>query len=145
MEHRAPIDCTSKSGVRCDICFGPMPVLAETKTCELCFAPRPCLHDNPIADAARTIRTLHRENILLVDGGHIFTRDGVDVSGEIKALSAEQIVLCDEIIRKSPSLVFESDQNKISLQKVVSDIEEIKAARTTVQELPEIGNYGHET
>jgi len=102
------------------------------------------MYDDRIASAARAIKQIHQENIDLIDNGHIFTRDGVDVSGEIRALSAEQIVLCDTIIEQAPQLQLQSEQSRAALDVVIRDIEEIKAKRLAPDELPEIGNYGHE-
>jgi hypothetical protein len=102
-------------------------------------------YENSIAKAAAVIRQIHRENIALIDSGHIFTRDGVDVSGEIKQLSEEQIVLCNIIIMHHPAqAALQDETNNVALADVIRDIEEIKAKRLTPDELPEIGNYGHE-
>lgn len=102
--------------------------------------------DNQIAVAAATIKDLHRQNIELIDGGHVFMRDGVDVSETIKQASIEQIEVCDMIIRLAPQWQTLSEENRQRLEAMIGELDEIKcerAAANAAEELPEIGNYGH--
>lgn len=101
--------------------------------------------DNPIAVAARAIKDLHQQNIDLIDGGHVFMRDGVDVSEQMRIASLDQMSLCDTIIDASPQLMLTSEKNKMALGDILHELEEIKSKRADVTaELPEIGNYGHQ-
>ncbi len=48
-EHRAPQDCRSSKGERCDICFAPMP---EVKPDE----------NSPAARAAKLVKEIHEQD-----------------------------------------------------------------------------------
>lgn len=66
------------------------------------YPPRPeNIPDNAIAKAALAVRSLHEQNIELMDGGHFFTKNGKSVNRTMRANSLAEIALCDEAIAAS--------------------------------------------
>lgn len=108
--------------------------------------PAPTI-EHPAACSARLIRELFEQNIALIDGGHVFTRDGEDVSAEIREASLEQMVECDRVIERAshmdPSLYQPAAMVLRDLQEVLGahKLEETKKIEEPA--VPEIGNYDH--
>lgn len=102
--------------------------------------------EHPAHRAARMIRELHEQNIARIDSGTIFTKDGVDVSAEIRAASEEQIKQCDVLMERTKNM---GDRFVAEGEDLVTQIKVTleEANKPTVSELdaslPEIGNYGH--
>lgn len=133
IKHVAPQDCISKDGKRCDICFGPMPIVDA---------------EHPAARAARMIKELHEQNIALIDGGQIFyktdeaTGEQVDVSLEMRKQCAEQIQMCEHVIEHAPFMKPESFTISTELLAEVTEMIKQKTDDAEVV-MPEIGNYDH--
>jgi len=104
------------------------------------------IQEHPAHRAARMIRELHEQNIAKIDAGTIFTKDGADVTAQIRAFSEEQIALCDKIMERAREM---GDRFVIEGHELVSQIKLTldDANKPTMSELdasiPEIGNYGH--
>lgn len=101
--------------------------------------------EHPAFRAARMIKELHEENIAKIDGGFVFVREGVDVSAEIRAESAKQITLCEQIMSRAETM---DPKHWQPAAMILSDLQEaIADARKVPSELdasiPEIGNYEH--
>lgn len=100
--------------------------------------------EHPAARAAKLIRSIHQENLAMMDGGMIFMRDGVNVNEEMRAACEEQIAQCNVLIARAeymdPKLFAPS-------MKVLSALEAVIAEKTandeTIAGIPEIGNYDH--
>lgn len=119
--------------------------------------------EHPAARAGRIIKELHEDNVKLIDDGFVFTRDGVDVSQEMRAKSLEQIKFCDDLIHRAPSMdpgmselasalaedaVGEHTRLKAELieakAKVDAATERVAALEDkAMPELPEVGDYEH--
>jgi hypothetical protein len=125
---------------RCDVCFGPTPCSQHMVT----PAPAPTI-EHPAARAARMIKELHEENIALIDSGHVFLRNGVDVGEQIKVASLEQITLCNHVIERAatmdPKFFDMSHMILIELQDTLA-AKQAEASEDTP--LPEVGNFDHE-
>lgn len=114
--------------------------------------------EHPARRAARMIRDLHTDNIDLMDRGHVFMRDGVDVSEEMRKQCEAQIKLCDEIMARaenmdplhwSPSLQLCEEVSALvgeetaRRDKLKTNPEEGDEQEVLGSMLPEIGDYGH--
>lgn len=128
--HVAPIDCVSAKGVRCDICFAPMPTIKE---------------EHPAARAARMIKQLHQDTIDLLNSGRLFTKDGVNVNYEVRDACMKQIDLCDKIIERAPNMPVSLSGDAFMILKDLQDVVDSKKEMKVVPDevLPEIGNYDH--
>lgn len=106
-------------------------------------APAP---EHPAARAARMIKDLHLANIKMMDEGHVFLRDGVDVNEEMRKSCHEQIAHCDRLIERArhmdPALYKPAALILEDLQATVAEASE--EDKTLASILPEIGNYGHD-
>ncbi len=104
--------------------------------------PKDDAKEHPAARAARMIKDLHQQNIDMIDGGHVFERDGVDVSQQIREASVAQLAVCDDIIARADSM---PEQFTLQAAEIAEQIEEITKPKseTEVQDLLEIGNYDH--
>lgn len=118
----------------------------------------PAEGEHPARKAARTIKKLHLDNIDLINAGHVFMRNGVDISAEMKASCEAQIKLCDEIMRRaenmdpshwSPSLLL-CEEVQALVGAEMAERAKLKAPHAEGEEqevlgsiLPEIGGYGH--
>lgn len=114
--------------------------------------------EHPARKAARIIKKLHLDNIDLINAGHVFLKDGVDVSEEMRASCHEQIKLCDEIMQRaenmdpshwSPSLLL-CEEVQALVGAEMAERAKLKAPHEEGEEqevlgsiLPEIGDYGH--
>jgi hypothetical protein len=105
-------------------------------------------YKHPAARAAAMVKELHRQNIELIDQGRKFVKKneaGVDedVSEQMKAASEEQMIVCDDIIRRADRMPPElAGQAHFVLQ----DLQEVLAAKAKAEDenaLPEVGNYDH--
>lgn len=107
--------------------------------------------EHPAYRAAAMVKELHQQTIARIDDGQIFIKDGVDVTGDMKAKCEEQIVACDDLMRRArnmdpklwaPSLELLNETEPVVAEK----LEQLAAAgeKPTVVEgqmLPEIGDY----
>jgi hypothetical protein len=113
-------------------------------TFEKIEAPSPISIEHPAYRAARMIKELHEENIAKIAGGHVFLRDGVDVSEEVRRASAAQIELCDQIMKRAENMDPKHwAPAALILDEVQATLGGEKANDALDCSLPEIGNYGH--
>ena len=128
-KHVAPIDCVSAKGMRCDICFEPMPELKE----------------HPAARAAKMIKQLHLDTIAKADAGFVFEKEGKDVTFEVVDACHKQIDLCDGIIARADSMPVSLSGEAFMILKDLQDVVDSKKEMKVVpdEQLPEIGNYDH--
>ena len=100
--------------------------------------------EHPAYRAAKMIKELHEENIAKIDGGHVFMRDGVDVSADIKRESAAQIHLCQQIMDRAEHM---DPKHRPAAGLILEEFERIAAEaqknENGLATIPEIGNYDH--
>jgi hypothetical protein len=107
--------------------------------------------EHPAYRAAALVKELHLETIKLIDGGQVFLKDGVNVNDEIKSRCEEQIIVCDDLMRRAktmdPKLWEPAFKLLETTEEVVAEkMEQLAPAgeKPTVvdgQMLPEIGDY----
>lgn len=110
------------------------------------IAPPPAdAPEHPARRAARMIRDLHIENIALIDSGHVFKKDGVDVNTEMRQACVEQIAICDKIIERSEHMDAKHyEPAALMLAEVESTIADaVNKGEVLASILPEVGNYDH--
>lgn len=67
--------------------------------CPRCFGPVPCAKHGPEdEEAISIIRQMHVDTVALIDGGVVYTRDGADITAEIRARCSAEIAECDELL-----------------------------------------------
>lgn len=91
--------------------------------------------EHPAARAARMIKDLHQKNIDLIDQGHVFSKDGVNMNDEMRAASEAQMAVCDEIIARASGM---SEELTIKASAILGDL------KNTMNDLElEIADYDH--
>ena len=107
--------------------------------------------EHPAYRAARMVRELHAQTIDMIDRGHVFLKDGVDVSAEMKAKCEGEMAVCEHLMRRAkymdpklwaPSLIVLQEAEQVVAEKM----EQLappgdKAIVVDGQMLPEIGDY----
>lgn len=111
------------------------------------FSKEPSEH--PAARAARMIKELHQATIDLIDGGHVFKKDGVDVNYQVRDACLKQMDVCDGIIARADQMPVSLSGDAFLILKDLEDVVERKQVMAVVPEtsndaLPEIGNYDHQ-
>lgn len=100
--------------------------------------------EHPAHRAARMIKELFEENISLMESGHVFLRDGVNVNEQIERESREQIAQCEAIMKRSENMDPKLwEPAALICAELESTIGDRKAPDELDASMPEIGNYGH--
>lgn len=113
-------------------------------TFEKIEAPAEPAPEHPAERAARMIKDLHLQNIKMMDDGHVFLKDGVNVNEDMRKASMEQIAMCDQIMERAKHM---DPRLWEPAALILEDLKDIVANPKVLEEqntiLPEIGNYEH--